>query len=516
MRTTSARRRVAALAFGVVVTLVILEVGLRLAGLAYRVHQRRAVGLAAPDEGAVRILCIGESTTADGGRDSYPSQLEALLNERAAGRRFRVYNEGLAGTDTATLAYRLDGNLARSRPHAVVTMMGINDGPETPVFRPEAPPAGDPRRRLASLRVVKLAALLRSRLAPVLALRRPASAPESWAGLALQAVGREAVTGSLPAGVSTPESHVQALVREAYEAVSRGRHDEAEKRLRHAVLLGGDHDVEPRFRLGEFLCGIERFDDGIAVLEEAYRLDDRHEDLVGMLAACYDARRDFARAEPLYRRAIELDPTNVWRRLDLAMSYAEQQRFDACGAELEHALAVDASVGEVYLRLADCYWRDRKREASAATLERLIEREPENERAIAKLALCFDDLGDNEKARAHRTRANELRLANLNPATVANYRWVASRLSGAGILHVAVAYPARPLAPLEAILGEQPEVVLVDNQESFQAAVERDGFGAIFADRFAGDFGHATPRGNHLLAENVARAVLSRLPDLPG
>ena len=74
-----------------------------------------------------RILCLGESTTALGGSNSYPYQLERVLNQRLKGVTVKVINKGVPGTDTANILNVLEKNIARYRPDIVITMMGIND-----------------------------------------------------------------------------------------------------------------------------------------------------------------------------------------------------------------------------------------------------------------------------------------------------------------------------------------------------------------------------------------------------
>ncbi len=53
-------------------------------------------------------MCLGESTTALGGRYSYPRQLENVLNERNTGIKFSVINKGIAATDTTMIASLLE------------------------------------------------------------------------------------------------------------------------------------------------------------------------------------------------------------------------------------------------------------------------------------------------------------------------------------------------------------------------------------------------------------------------
>lgn len=47
------------------------------------------------------------------------------------------------------------------------------------------------------------------------------------------------------------------------------------------------------------------------------------------------------------------------------------------------------------------------------------------------------------------------------------------------------------------------------NEETgIREAVKKDGYDTYFVDRFAGDFGHCTVKGNKLLADNIAAAIL--------
>jgi hypothetical protein len=51
-------------------------------------------------------------------------------------------------------------------------------------------------------------------------------------------------------------------------------------------------------------------------------------------------------------------------------------------------------------------------------------------------------------------------------------------------------------------------IIFVYNERVFKEALMRGRYEDYFADRFAGDFGHGTPKGNRLLAENIANTIL--------
>jgi lysophospholipase L1-like esterase len=111
------------------VSLIGIELAMRAAGY-FLQRPTNQLNLPSPeDEKKLRILAIGESTTADyfaGGKTvAWPRQLEELLKKH--GVSARVYNEGLGGTQSAFILSHLPDYLQIYRPHIVISMMGIND-----------------------------------------------------------------------------------------------------------------------------------------------------------------------------------------------------------------------------------------------------------------------------------------------------------------------------------------------------------------------------------------------------
>jgi len=101
-------------------------------------------------------------------------------------------------------------------------------------------------------------------------------------------------------------------------------------------------------------------------------------------------------------------------------------------------------------------------------------------------------------------------LKNLNPTTIQNYQKLKNSLDDKKIRLVCVQYPMRNIIPLTEIFVGQ-EVLFVDNESIFKDAVKKDGYDKYFEDCFAGDFGHCTPEGNRLLAQNIANVILGQV-----
>lgn len=138
--------------FGILVSVVLLEAGLRAAEFALQSLQEYRNILFVHKNGEYRIMCIGESTTAG----QYPRFLEEALDRHGIGIKFSVIDKGIGATDTSFILSQLESNIERYHPDLVVAMIGINDGGTHM-------PAGfssDSKTFFNSLKIYKLAKLL--------------------------------------------------------------------------------------------------------------------------------------------------------------------------------------------------------------------------------------------------------------------------------------------------------------------------------------------------------------------
>lgn len=124
---TTAKQKLTLIIVGLFLSLLLLEAGLRIAGwiLSFRQEYRNKISI--QQKGTYRILCLGESTTAFGGKFSYPRQLETILNNYDIGTSFSVVNLGVPGIDSNNILDILTKNLNKYKPRMVIVMMGIND-----------------------------------------------------------------------------------------------------------------------------------------------------------------------------------------------------------------------------------------------------------------------------------------------------------------------------------------------------------------------------------------------------
>ncbi|MDD2680268.1 MAG: hypothetical protein PHO03_05690 [Candidatus Omnitrophica bacterium] len=83
---TTLKAKITLVIFGLFLTLILLEAGLRLGGFILLSMQEYRNKQTIKQKGAYRIICLGESTT----QDQYPQFLEQALNQRNIGVRFSV------------------------------------------------------------------------------------------------------------------------------------------------------------------------------------------------------------------------------------------------------------------------------------------------------------------------------------------------------------------------------------------------------------------------------------------
>ena len=115
-------KKIALIIIGIIVSLIILEIGLQTAGFTL-IAVKKYKNKITKDPNSITILCLGESTT-DG---QWPPILQKILDEKSKKIKFNVVDEGIIGTNSKQILKNLSNNLLKYNPNIVVSMIGIND-----------------------------------------------------------------------------------------------------------------------------------------------------------------------------------------------------------------------------------------------------------------------------------------------------------------------------------------------------------------------------------------------------
>jgi len=415
----SLKHKILLIVLGLFLSLIILELGMRISARAVFWAQSRKNMIAAQKRGTCRILCLGESTTALGGADSYPAQLERILNQRSAGKKFAVLNAGIVAGRTQEIVSRLEKDIDKYRPDIVVAMMGINDGYDHNVpyinkrdFRQKASDF------ITSLRIVKLGRFI---------------------------------------NMSIRQRGVKINTRVKFEGAGRAYAEQA--------LL-------------------------------------------------YRHQGKFSEAAKLFRKALALDPRDDMACLELGCTYIFQGDYPAAQDILEKGMELSPGNDSMYYWFGVLCMKRGKPQQAKEYFSRSARINPLNDRAYGGLGTLYASLNKKEDSQRGYNMAERVREEYYNPSTRGNFLLMKKITGNRGVKLVCAQYPMRGIGSLRRIFsGDDRDIVFVDNERIFKEAVNKDGYQAYFEDMFAGDFGHCAARGNRLLAENIADAILTQAAD---
>ena len=541
-------RRLLSLFLGSVLTLVALEVSLSVAYRAFAWYQMRSNDASiAEGADAVRILCVGESTTAVAGDEagsmlvphtSYPAQLETILNTRQSAIQFQVLNNGMMGGTSGTTLELLRLTLPTIRPHMIVAMMGIKDTPNEWVPVSATLPAW-----ANSLSTVQLV----SWLLEGIRLRENANVTEiqSFSDLPPRAQEKNVQLGNYLRELriaDDPEALDRA--RAAIYLMRIGRLRQAEDIMRQVTV---DHSVGYGL-LAEILVSEGRHADAYAILADAIAL---HPD-DGMyhveLADIHIRQKEFPEAERILAEALarsetfaEPELTRQYLQLECVELLLAREAFDEALALLDQIAPISSAryhdvVPPARLLLlagrGRAYIGKRDWDAAEANLVAALELSPARHSNMWLLSQVYRETGQTDKEEAIRWNLLEVQgrvaeyfeLAKLfrlsgqpdrvpevlamavehTPSLKQNYAALYALADQHGSKLVIMQYPSFDLESLHLYAPEEAGVEFIDNLHVFDADPE----GYFFEPTYPNSFSHYTQRGAKVLAEHVADKVL--------
>lgn len=542
--------RLFALLCGVGTTLLVVEVGLRLGGFCFLFQQAySSEGKFATDPDVV-VLALGESTTALGGRQSYPAQLEDVLSERDPETRYVVLNRGIPGANSnQILDWRLQ-EIQRLKPDVVVAMMGLNDTAWPPNIedmtwwdkalrsyrtyeaaelilveferKREAEPGAKARAIPTPWRDMGfddgdllcegLDLMRRGRYAPVVvlcmdALRVNPRSTEAYVVMAhgLQEIGRPADALTVVRKGMFHSADPILPLQHARFVETRGDAATAEFLYSKVLLQFPDHPLAT-YRLASMLVTQGRREEAGFLLSQA----------TDASAWALDESDPAGQCVATWMRQLGLHPDIARLEMEGLQVHIQQRAGDSAAAE--QALVSGVEEGRQqrirgqrekcleYSALIDFYAREGRFQDIDALWTTAAD-----EPAISP---CFREVfGQFYLATGQPERARTVFAPDryYGPRTAGHYRTLLEATRASGSELVCVQYPTRSAEPLKALLPGEEDVFYVDNGAVFQEALERYEYEDLFWDRCYVDFGHGTALGNRLLAESVADVILGEV-----
>ncbi len=525
---------------GIFFAVIVFELGLRLGGFIFLSLQEYRNRIAIKQKGSYRIMCLGESTTA-GGDFSYPSQLEETLNQRDIGIEFTVINKGVPGVNTLHILASLENNLNQYQPDMVITMMGIND---SYVKHYEGiPDAGT--RLFQKFKICKFFRIVWRHIANKIREARTYEQEQNKEEAKLRSsLSDGELNEQYPEQISSGQAedffklgkfyrnqgkhvHAEELFKKALELdpqndwayvelgwiyINQSKYSQAEETFKKALELNPQND-EAYFKLGDIYGYQRKRAQAEAILKKALELIPGNKKVYRNLGKFYRTFKKHSQAEEFFKETLELNPQNDTAYIALGWVYIDQAQYSQAEESFKKALELNPQNTEAYVELGWIYAVQDKHLQAAEMFKKAIKAGLENENLYRGLVVFSEEIGEYDVAKEYSKILTEMGLIRYRTVTLDNYRKLKEILDKRMIKLVCAQYPMRSIEPLMRVFRKQKDVIFVDNERIFKEAVKKPGYKEYFRDMFAGDFGHCTPKGNKLLAENIAKVILEKCFD---
>lgn len=509
MNKTSLRQKLLLVVFGIFLSAIILEIALRMAGAAVLYLQERHNRLSfSHDE--YRVLCLGESTTALGGEDSYPSQLQVMLNARSGKNRFTVINKGVISTTSEHILSHVEQDLDMYKPKMVIVMMGINDKAYlhdlSKTWWQEKI-----KSYVEDLRVYKLVHLIYEHITHRI---KEVKAPTGLVDAAVYDGNSQYVEDFLKIVIakSLEKNHLQAglaCVELARRYRLQGSFRQAEGALKEAAGLIPDNALVYE-ELGELYLAEKQGAQALKAFQAALALDPRNSDvLLGLAHACYLEHKD--EAFLFYAGYLQAKPQDYWGHIELAQWLREGKHYEQAQDYLNRAIKLTPYFEQAYVDLGEVLEAQGRYEQEEALYLKEVSSYPRNLRVYQALGQFYQRQGKKALSLEYFQKAAGSQMPEYCPATLVNYSLLLDKILSRHIKVIVMQYPMRDIDPLKDYLGRRKGVIFVENKQNFKQALPDGGFRRYFKDNFAYDFGHCTRAGNELIAKNLKEVILKDL-----
>ncbi len=222
----------------------------------------------------------------------------------------------------------------------------------------------------------------------------------------------------------------------------------------------------------------------------------------------------FNEAEDAYRKALKIRQYDENGFIDLGICYYQQGKFKEAENAYQKALKINPNNEKIYLFLGAVYRKQNRLEESERMYNKAIQLNSTDLSIYDNLIWTFFklNLSINEIENFYNKVGFSFELSNVKSGyemTKYHYQKLYQILHKKGIKLIAMQYPLRDVNELKAMFNGSEDIIFVDNEKNFKKALASGRYEDYFVDRFAKEFGHATPKGNNLIAQNLADVILN-------
>jgi len=484
------KKKIGLIILGIFLALILIEVTMRVSGFILLMSKDYRKQIVDRRDGDYCILCIGESTTYTGGNDSYPMQLERLLNAQSSKRRFKVVNEGATGANTAMILKNIHNSLKKYRPQIVVAMMGINDRILDIGFEDT-----DAQEKGPFFKNLRLYKFFKWR--------------HAFAKSKANNAARVNIENSSDSEVIVRKD-MKDNIGKALHLRERGEYAKAMELFMQEVKIN-PYDRNAWENLWSCYEDQERFEEAEGLFKRQLDMYPDSQFLYKLLAECYMCQRRFKEAAMIFERLLKNTDIDKEFFPYFEMGYCYEQTDGLLKRRrfYEQAVAGGIESADLYMELGDCYRREENYAATEEMYLKAIKLRGADSKFLGLLGSLYFGQGRRVEAELLFRKASKQRKKTYSNFTLFNFIRLQNILKEKGIKFICMQYPMRPVSELKDMFTEKNEIIFVDNERIFKDAIRSSRYEDYFTDNFAGDFGHGTQKGDYLIATNLAGIILN-------
>jgi tetratricopeptide (TPR) repeat protein len=353
--------------------LFILELSLRMAGLVYHLRHKPIQPTGLKDKNSFVVLCLGDSYTFGWGappEQSYPRQLEKILNQKSKTKKFIIVNRGQPGQNSTQLLLELPHNLNTYNPDTLVIMTGVNNDWNHIGFNAFLKNRGLTYKLLEAVyktRVYKLAKLtgliLNNKINKIKLTKTSEVNPEHYDSQGWIYLN----TNNSQAALKWFEEAVKKNPKDESSYTGLGKYyditnnyEKAAASYNKALSLNSG-DITCILALARLYTRTDRQEQAINLLNKA--LQEAHNDvrIYQTLGSIYTETRDYAQALNAFKKAIELEPNNSQNYNGMGQVYFKQKlNFTEAANCFKKAVEINPQDPDSYINLGQLYSEEYK------------------------------------------------------------------------------------------------------------------------------------------------------------
>ncbi|MFA6217658.1 MAG: tetratricopeptide repeat protein [Candidatus Omnitrophota bacterium] len=312
------RQRLIVILIGIAVTLFVLEAGLRILGSFYA---KRASRKSKADSCQYTVLCVGDSFVFGFGvpfEQSFPVQLQVLLDNKNPERRIKVVNRGVGAQTTTLLLQGLPYEISTIDPDLVIVLSGgANQWNSTGYYtylkgNTVKAMLQDSFSRSAIVKLVKLLSFnIRNKMKEITCQRDNFDMQFAGGAFGKEREPMRDTLYNLNLGMRYIDERDYARARDLFQR----------------MIARDPQDTAGYFGMGTVLTIQQFYTQATGFFQQAIELDPADARSYGGLALCYKENRDYQNALAWFKKALRLSPEDSRIYWNVGSIYLEQREF---------------------------------------------------------------------------------------------------------------------------------------------------------------------------------------------